>query len=131
MDDKCFEYHGHINRPVTPEEVEEVYHVEPYGIYKGYKVGFMGDRIDEETKEIRPTCIDGTDADEVIKALNIPRVDREEYWKKVPIKDIDFYEREEYYDKYEFFQDIHNPYKTVDYHVVIENGELHRYKIDK
>ena len=47
-----------------------------------------------------------------------------------PIKDLDIYERVKYYDRYEYFKGIYKPYKIEDYHVIIKDGEIHRYKVE-
>ena len=130
MDDKCIkDQWGYYIRPVTPDEIGDIYSVRPYAIYKGYKVALRGSRIAEKMA-IGPTDIDNTDSHEVIKALGIPEVDRGDYTMFVPAKDLDFYERVEYCDRYEYFNDVFEPYKVEDYHVIIKDGELHRYKVE-
>ena len=91
IDDKCIEneWVGYI-RPVTPDEIGDIYSVRPYAIYKGYKVALRGSRIAEKMA-IGPTDIDNTDSHEVIKALGIPEGDRGDYTMFVPAKDLDFY----------------------------------------
>ncbi len=42
MDDKCIKKDGYVIRPITSDEVSEVYSVQPYAIYKGYKVELRG-----------------------------------------------------------------------------------------
>ena len=130
IDDKCIqdEWGGYI-RPVTPGEIEDIHYVTPYAIYKGYKVALRGNRIAEKMA-IGPTDIDNTDSHEVIKALGIPEVDRGDYTMFVPAKDLDFYERVKYYDKYGYFNGTGKPYKVEDYHVIIKDGELHRNKVE-
>ena len=130
IDDKCIEdeWVGYI-RPVTPDEIGDIYRVIPYAIYKGYKVALRGNRIAEKMA-IGPTDIDNTDSHEVIKALGIPEVDRGDYTMFVPAKDLDFYERVKYYDKYGYFNGTGKPYKVEDYHVIIKDGELHRHKVE-
>ena len=130
IDDKCIEneWVGYI-RPVTPDEIGDIYSVRPYAIYKGHKVALRGSRIAEKMA-IGPTDIDNTDSHEVIKALGIPEVDRGDYTMFVPAKDLDFYERVEYCDRYEYFNDVFEPYKVEDYHVIIKDGELHRHKVE-
>ena len=130
MDDKCIkDQWGYYIRPVTPDEIGDIYSVRPYAIFKGYKVALRGSRIAEKMA-IGPTDIDNTDSHEVIKALGIPEVDRGDYTMFVPAKDLDFYERVEYCDRYEYFNDVFEPYKVEDYHVIIKDGELHRYKVE-
>ena len=130
MDDKCIkDQWGYYIRPVTPDEIGDIYSVRPYAIYKGYKVALRGSRIAEKMA-IGPTDIDNTDSHEVIKALGIPEVDRGDYTMFVPAKDLDFYERVEYCDRYEYFNDVFEPYRVEDYHVIIKDGELHRYKVE-
>ena len=130
MDDKCIkDQWGYYIRPVTPDEIGDIYSVRPYAIYKGYKVALRGSRIAEKMA-IGPTDIDNTDSHEVIKALGIPEVDRGDYTMFVPAKDLDFYERVEYCDRYEYFNDVFEPYKVEDYHVIIKDGELHRHKVE-
>ncbi len=130
IDDKCIEdeWGGYI-RPVTPDEIGDIYCVTPYAIYKGYKVALRGSRIAEKMA-IGPTDIDNTDSHEVIKALGIPEVDRGDYTMFVPAKDLDFYERVKYYDKYGYFNGTGKPYKVENYHVIIKDGELHRHKVE-
>ena len=42
MDDKCIkDQWGYYIRPVTPDEIGDIYSVRPYAIYKGRKVGLM------------------------------------------------------------------------------------------
>ena len=61
--------------------------------------------------------------------LGIQHVSHEEDIIFVPAKDLDFYERVKYYDRYEYFKGVGKPYKIEDYHVIIKDGELHRYKV--
>ena len=129
MDDKCIRKDGYVIRPITSDDVGEVYGVSSYAIYKGYKVALRGKRIAEKMA-IGPTDIDNTDCYEVIKALDIPEVDRGDYTMFVPAKDLDFYERVKYYDKYGYFNGTGKPYKVEDYHVIIKDGELHRHKME-
>ena len=130
IDDKCIKYEwGGYIRPVTPDEIGDIYSVTPYAIYKGYKVALRGSRIAEKMA-IGPTDIDNTDSHEVIKALGMPEVDRGDYTMFVPSKDLDFYERVKYYDRHEYFKGVGKPYKIEDYHVIIKDGEIHRYKVE-
>ena len=130
LDDKCIkDKWGNYIRPVTLDEIGDFYCVTPYAIYKGYKVALRGSRIAEKMA-IGPTDIDNTDSHEVIKALGMPEVDRGDYTMFVPYKDLDIYERVEYCDRYEYFKGIYKPYKVEDYHVIIKDGELHRYKVE-
>ena len=130
MDDKCIkDQWGYYIRPVTPDEIGDIYSVRPYAIYKGHKVALRGSRIAEKMA-IGPTDIDNTDSHEVIKALGIPEVDRGDYTMFVPAKDLDFYERVKYYDKYGYFNGTGKPYKVENYHVIIKDGELHRHKVE-
>ena len=130
LDDKCIKdkWENYI-RPVTPDEIGDIYSVRPYAIYKGHKVALRGSRIAEKMA-IGPTDIDNTDSHEVIKALGIPEVDRGDYTMFVQAKDLDFYERVKYYDKYGYFNGTGKPYKVEDYHVIIKDGELHRNKVE-
>ena len=130
IDDKCIqdEWGGYV-RPVTPDEIGDIYSVRPYAIYKGHKVALRGSRIAEKMA-IGPTDIDNTDSHEVIKALGIPEVDRGDYTMFVPSKDLDFYERVKYYNRYEYFKGVGKTYKVEDYHVIIKDGEMHRYKVE-
>ena len=130
VDDKCIQSEwGYYIRPVTAEEIGDVYGVTPYAIYKGHKVELRGSKLFEKMA-IGPTDIDNTDSHEVIKALGMPEVDRGDYTMFVPYKDLDIYERVEYCDRYEYFKGIYEPYKVEDYHVIIKDGELHRYKVE-
>lgn len=130
IDDKCIEneWVGYI-RPVTPDEIGDIYSVRPYAIYKGHKVELRGSRIDEKMA-IAPTSMDNTDYDETMKALGIQHVYDGDDTIFVPSKDLDFYERVKYCDRYEYFKGIFEPYKVEDYHVIIKNGELHRHKVE-
>ena len=130
MDDKCIQDEwGHYIRPVTPDEIGDIYSVRPYAIYKGHKVELRGSRIDEKMA-IAPTSMDNTDYDETMKALGIKHVYDGDDTIFVPAKDLDFYERVKYCDRYEYFKGIFEPYKVEDYHVIIKDGELHRYKVE-
>ena len=130
IDDKCIqdEWGGYI-RPVTPGEIEDIHYVTPYAIYKGYKVALRGNRIAEKMA-ITPTSMDNEDYEETMKALGIQHEYNGEDTVFVPIKDLDIYERVKYYDRYEYFKGIYKPYKVEDYHVIIKDGELHRYKVE-
>ena len=46
IDDKCIkdEWGGYI-RPVTPDEIGDIYCVTPYAIYKGRKVELRGSKL--------------------------------------------------------------------------------------
>ena len=79
---------------------------------------------------IAPTSMDNTDYDETMKALGIKHVYDGDDTIFVPAKDLDFYERVKYYDRHEYFNDIFQPYKVEDYHVIIKDGELHRHKVE-
>ena len=57
IDDKCFENDGYMVRPITASEVDEVYSVTPYAIYKGHKVALMGNKLFEKMA-ITPTSMD-------------------------------------------------------------------------
>ena len=122
IDDKCIEneWVGYI-RPVTPDEIGDIYSVRPYAIYKGHKVELRGSRIDEKMA-IAPTSMNNTDYDETMKALGIQHVYDGDDTIFVPSKDLDFYERVKYCDRYEYFKGIFEPYKVEDYHVIIKNG---------
>ena len=129
IDDKCFENDGYMVRPITASEVDEVYSVTPYAIYKGHKVALRGSKLFEKMA-ITPTSMDDEDYEETMKALGIQHVSHEEDIIFVPAKDLDFYERVKYYDRYEYFNNIYKPYKVEDYHVIIKDGELHRHKVE-
>lgn len=129
MDDKCIKKDGYVIRPITSDEVSEVYSVTPYAIYKGYKVELRGSKLFEKMA-IAPTSMDNTDYDETMKALGIKHVYDGDDTIFVPAKDLDFYERVKYYDRHEYFNDIFEPYKVEDYHVIIKDGELHRHKVE-
>ena len=130
IDDKCIkdEWGGYI-RPVTPDEIGDIYCVTPYAIYKGRKVELRGSKLFEKMA-IAPTDMDNTDYDETMKALGIKHVYDGDDTIFVPAKDLDFYERVKYYDRHEYFKGIFEPYKVEDYHVIIKDGELHRYKVE-
>ena len=130
IDDKCIkdEWGGYI-RPVTPDEIGDIYSVRPYAIYKGHKVALRGSRIAEKMA-ITPTSMDNEDYEEIMKVLGIQHEYNGEDTVFVPIKDLDIYERVKYYDRYEYFKGIYKPYKVEDYHVIIKDGELNRYKVE-
>ena len=130
IDDKCIkdEWGGYI-RPVTPDEIGDIYCVTPYAIYKGRKVELRGSKLFEKMA-IAPTSMDNEDYEETMKVLGIQHEYNGEDTIFVPAKDLDFYERVEYCDRYEYFKGIYEPYKVEDYHVIIKNGELHRYKVE-
>lgn len=49
IDDKYIQYEwGGYIRPVTPDEIGDIYRVSPYAIYKGHKVALMGSRLFEK-----------------------------------------------------------------------------------
>ena len=79
---------------------------------------------------IAPTDMDNTDYNETMKVLGIQHEYNGEDTIFVPAKDLDFYERVKYYDKYGYFNGTGKPYKVEDYHVIIKDGELHRYKVE-
>ena len=130
IDDKCIkdEWGGYI-RPVTPDEIGDIYCITPYAIYKGRKVELRGSKLFEKMA-IAPTSMDNEDYEETMKVLGIQHEYNGEDTIFVPAKDLDFYERVEYCDRYEYFKGIYEPYKVEDYHVIIKNGELHRYKVE-
>jgi len=130
IDDKCIkdEWGGYI-RPVTPDEIGDIYCVTPYAIYKGRKVELRGSKLFEKMA-IAPTSMDNEDYEETMKVLGIQHEYNGEDTIFVPAKDLDFYERVEYCDRYEYFNDVFEPYKVEDYHVIIKDGELHRYKVE-
>ena len=130
IDDKCIqdEWGGYI-RPVTPDEIGDIYSVRPYAIYKGRKVELRGSKLFEKMA-IAPTDMDNTDYNETMKVLGIQHEYNGEDTIFVPAKDLDFYERVKYYDRYEYFNDVFEPYKVEDYHVIIKDGELHRHKVE-
>ena len=130
IDDKCIkdEWGGYI-RPVTPDEIGDIYCVTPYAIYKGRKVELRGSKLFEKMA-IAPTSMDNEDYEETMKVLGIQHEYNGEDTIFVPAKDLDFYERVEYCDRYEYFKGIYEPYKIKDYHVIIKDGELHRYKVE-
>ena len=130
MDDKCIkDQWGYYIRPVTPDEIGDIYRVIPYAIYKGRKVELRGSKLFEKMA-IAPTDMDNTDYDETMKVLGIQHVYDGDDTIFVPAKDLDFYERAKYYDRYEYFKGIFEPYKVEDYHVIIKDGELHRHKVE-
>ena len=130
MDDKCIQDEwGHYIRPVTPDEIGDIYSVRPYAIYKGHKVALRGSRIAEKMA-ITPTSMDNENYEETMKVLGIQHEYNGEDTVFVPIKDLDIYERVKYYDRHEYFNDIFQPYKVEDYHVIIKDGELHRHKVE-
>ena len=130
IDDKCIkdEWGGYI-RPVTPDEIGDIYCVTPYAIYKGRKVELRGSKLFEKMA-IAPTSMDNEDYEETMKVLGIQHEYNGEDTIFVPAKDLDFYERVEYCDRYEYFKGIYEPYKVEDYHVIIKDGELNRYKME-
>ena len=130
IDDKCIkdEWGGYI-RPVTPDEIGDIYCVTPYAIYKGRKVELRGSKLFEKMA-IAPTSMDNEDYEETMKVLGIQHEYNGEDTVFVPIKDLDIYERVRYYDRYEYFKGIYKPYKVEDYHVIIKDGEIHRYKVE-
>ena len=130
MDDKCIEdeWGGYI-RTVTPDEIGDIYCVTPYAIYKGRKVELRGSKLFEKMA-IAPTSMDNEDYEETMKVLGIQHEHNGEDTVFVPIKDLDIYERVKYYDRYEYFKGIYKPYKVEDYHVIIKDGELNRYKVE-
>ena len=130
IDDKCIqnEWGGYI-RPVTPGEIEDICYITPYAIYKGHKVALRGSRIAEKMA-ITPTSMDNENYEETMKVLGIQHEYNGEDTVFVPIKDLDIYERVKYYDKYGYFNGTGKPYKVEDYHVIIKDGELHRYKVE-
>ena len=83
-----------------------------------------------EKMAIAPTSMDNEDYEETMKVLGIQHEYNGEDTIFVPAKDLDFYERVEYCDRYEYFKGIYEPYKIEDYHVTIKDGELHRYKVE-
>ena len=130
LDDKCIkDQWGHCIRHVTPDEIGNIRSVRPYAIYKGHKVALRGSRIAEKMA-ITPTSMDDEDYEETMKALGIKHEYNGEDTVFVPIKDLDIYERVKYYDRYEYFKGIYKPYKVEDYHVIIKDDELHRYKVE-
>ena len=129
LDDKCIkDQWGHCIRPVTPDEIGNIRSVRPYAIYKGHKVALRGSRIAEKMA-ITPTSMDNEDYEETMKVLGIQHEYNGEDTVFVPIKDLDIYERVKYYDRYKYFKGIYKPYKIEDYHVIIKDDELHRYKV--
>ena len=130
IDDKCIkdEWGGYI-RPVTPDEIGDIYCVTPYAISKGRKVELRGSKLFEKMA-IAPTSMDNEDYEETMKVLGIQHEYNGEDTIFVPAKDLDFYERVEYCDRYEYFKGIYEPYKVEDYHVIIKDGELNRYKME-
>ena len=130
VDDKCIQSEwGYYIRPVTAEEIGDVYGVTPYAIYKGHKVELRGSKLFEKMA-IAPTSMYNENYEETMKVLGIQHEYNGEDTIFVPAKDLDFYERVEYCDRYEYFKGIYEPYKIEDYHVIIKNGELHRYKVE-
>ena len=130
LDDKCIKNKwGYYIRPVTPDEIGDVYCVRPYAIYKVHKVALRGSRIAEKMA-ITPTSMDNENYEETMKVLGIQHEYNGEDTVFVPIKDLDIYERVKYYDRYEYFNDVFEPYKVEDYHVIIKDGELHRHKVE-
>ena len=130
LDDKCIkDKWGYYIRPVTPDEIEDICYITPYAIYKGHKVALRGSRIAEKMA-ITPTSMDNENYEETMKVLGIQHEYNGEDTVFVPIKDLDIYERVKYYDRYEYFNDVFEPYKVEDYHVIIKDGELHRYKVE-
>ena len=130
LDNKCIkDQWGHCIRPVTPDEIGDIYCVTPYVIYKGRKVELRGSKLFEKMA-IAPTSMDNEDYEETMKVLGIQHEYNGEDTIFVPATDLDFYERVEYCDRYEYFKGIYEPYKVEDYHVIIKNGELHRYKVE-
>ena len=89
----------------------------------------MGSRLFEKMA-IAPTSMDNEDYEETMKVLGIQHEYNGEDTIFVPAKDLDFYERVEYCDRYEYFKGIYEPYKIEDYHVIIKDGGLHRYKVE-
>ena len=130
IDEKCIkdEWGGYI-RPVTPDEIGDIYCVTPYAIYKGRKVELRGSKLFEKMA-IAPTSMDNENYEETMKVLGIQHEYNGEDTIFVPATDLDFYERVEYCDRYEYFKGIYEPYKIKDYHVIIKDGELHRYKVE-
>ena len=130
LDDKCIKdkWENYI-RPVTPDEIGDIYSVRPYAIYKEHKVALRGSRIAEKMA-ITPTSMDNENYEETMKVLGIQHEYNGEDTVFVPIKDLDIYERVKYCDRYEYFKGIFEPYKVEDYHVIIKNGELHRHKVE-
>ena len=130
LDDKCIKKKwGYYIRPVTPDEIEDICYITPYAIYKGHKVALRGSRIAEKMA-ITPTSMDNENYEETMKVLGIQHEYNGEDTVFVPIKDLDIYERVRYYDRYEYFKGIYKPYKVEDYHVIIKDGEIHRYKVE-
>lgn len=130
LDDKCIkDKWGYYIRPVTPDEIGDIYCVTPYAIYKGRKVELRGSKLFEKMA-IAPTDMDNTDYNETMKVLGIQHEYNGEDTIFVPAKDLDFYERVKYYDKYGYFNGTGKPYKVEDYHVIIKDGELHRHKVE-
>ena len=129
LDDKCIKdkWENYI-RPVTPDEIGDIYSVRPYAIYKEHKVALRGSRIAEKMA-ITPTSMDNENYEETMKVLGIQHEYNGEDTVFVPIKDLDIYERVKYYDRYKYFKGIYKPYKIEDYHVIIKDDELHRYKV--
>ena len=128
--DKCIkDQWGHCIRSVTPDEIEDIRCVTPYAIYKGRKVELRGSKLFEKMA-IAPTSMDNEDYEETMKVLGIQHEYNGEDTIFVPAKDLDFYERVEYCDRYEYFKGIYEPYKVEDYHVIIKDGELNRYKME-
>ena len=130
IDDKCIkdEWGGYI-RPVTPYDIGYIYSVRPYAIYKEHKVALRGSKLFEKMA-ITPTSMDNEDYEETMKVLGIQHEYNGEDTIFVPATDLDFYERVEYCDRYEYFKGIYEPYKVEDYHVIIKDGELNRYKME-
>ena len=130
VDDKCIQGKwGYYIRTVTSEEIGDIYGVTPYAIYKGRKVELRGSKLFEKMA-IAPTSMDNEDYEETMKVLGIQHEYNGEDTIFVPAMDLDFYERVEYCDRYEYFKGIYEPYKIEDYHVIIKDGELHRYKVE-
>ena len=91
----------------------------------------MADKYPEINDMIRNINIDWNNLDdETMKVLGIQHVYDGDDTIFVPAKDLDFYERAKYYDRYEYFKGIFEPYKVEDYHVIIKDGELHRHKVE-
>ena len=130
IDDKCIKYEwGGYIRPVTPDEIGDIYSVTPYAIYKGRKVELRGSKLFEKMA-IAPTSMDNEDYEETMKVLGIQHEYNGEDTIFVPATDLDFYERVKYYDRYEYFKGVGKTYKVEDYHVIIKDGELHRHKVE-
>lgn len=92
-DGDCF-----YRKEVTPEDIGEVYEVEPYAIHEGEEFFILGWQKDEETLSLE------TDSDELAEKYNAHWRGRGDgYFFHLPKDEVKVIEYVRYFDKYKYF----------------------------